>query len=154
VGVGSFDARNVRGDTPNSVRNARLKLEMSPKPHASATSTIFEGSTASRVAASRSRARRTYWCGVTPATRSKRERRVGATLDRPDGSGDARHGAPRRLMRRRGAPSGQVQHMFDEVEAHLLPRTVSRAQQRRTRSRHQRGEGRERRYAKLAEARA
>ena len=52
--------RNLRGLTPNSVRNARLKFEMSVKPQSSATSITFPDSATSRVAASHRRARRTY----------------------------------------------------------------------------------------------
>ena len=52
--------RNTRGLTPNSPRNARLKLDTSPKPESSATSSTLSVPAASRHAASRRRARSTY----------------------------------------------------------------------------------------------
>ena len=52
--------RQPRGVTPNSARKARVKLETSPKPQSSATSTILPGASVSRAAASRNRARSTY----------------------------------------------------------------------------------------------
>lgn len=52
--------RYARGLTPNSVRNARLKFDTSPKPQSRAMSITLARWIASRVAASRRRARKIY----------------------------------------------------------------------------------------------
>lgn len=52
--------RHVRGLTPNSARNVRLKFEMSPNPLSKAMSTTFAGSVFSRTAAWCSRRRKRY----------------------------------------------------------------------------------------------
>src|SRR5215472_5055331 len=52
--------RYALGLIPNSVRNARLKFDTSPKPQSSATSRTFSGSAANRTAASRKRVRKMY----------------------------------------------------------------------------------------------
>src|SRR5262249_5316883 len=60
--------RYLLGGTPNSARNVRMKFDRSSKPTSSAISVTGARLVTRRCAASRRRARRSHWCGVTPVT--------------------------------------------------------------------------------------
>jgi len=73
--TGGLESRAMKRGKEFRDPKARLKLDTSPNPQSSTISNTVFRSAESRVATSRSRARRTYWCGVTPVSCSNIRRK-------------------------------------------------------------------------------